>query len=365
MKDDGCILMIAAFGQGRDGMSHASCALRDAWRQKRIGFEAVDFFENGGAGVGVKASDKIKSTIRNRRIAKDLAKEATACYITPKLSPLGFLSCIPYFRLCRKNKLPYTLHFHGRALLGTYQKHILLRPAIKKWISCAHKNIALTPSLQKEMQQLLGGAGDWTAVGNFAGNDMMISAAELEKKRSVYEQKPLQICYLSNVIGSKGIFELMHAVAGDERFSLKIAGGVFPDEQQRFNKILEGSRNMQYLGFLSGQEKRRLLTESAVLVLPTRYPTEAQPISIIEALCMGCAVIATPLPGILDTLGEYPAELIVEKNALSVKAALESVYNEPEKYYEFIKSNMDACHQRFSVEHFAAEIYKNTAVRAD
>jgi len=213
MKDDGCILMIAAFGQGRDGMSHASCALRDAWRQKRIGFEAVDFFENGGAGVGVKASDKIKSTIRNRRIAKDLAKEATACYITPKLSPLGFLSCIPYFRLCRKNKLPYTLHFHGRALLGTYQKHILLRPAIKKWISCAHKNIALTPSLQKEMQQLLGGAGDWTAVGNFAGNDMMAwGAIEAAKERGLRVPEDIAVAGFDNVLYSSLVVPAMTTV---------------------------------------------------------------------------------------------------------------------------------------------------------
>ena len=319
------ILMIAALGKGDDGMSFASCALRDEWIKKGIDLKIVDFFDNGGAGVGVPVSNKIKSTILNKKKARKMIDGCDAVYFTPKLSPFGFLSLVGYYKLCIRKRKPYTLHIHGRALLSTYENNKWIRAKVRKYISNAKSVIALTESLKEEMHTLFG-CGHFDVVGNFAQDEMMLKSGENAIKQEIIKGKPMQICYMSNIIESKGIFELIEAVGSDENYSLKIAGRVFPDEKIRFEKYLKEHKNIEFLGFVSAQQKRDLLLSSAVFCLPTRYPTEAQPISIIEALCMGCFIVATDLPGIVDTLGEnYPSELYVEKDAEEIKKVLSNI----------------------------------------
>ena len=117
---------------------------------------------------------------------------------------------------------------------------------------------------------------------------------------------------------------------------------------------------MEFLGFVTSKQKKKLLMESAVFCLPTRYPTEAQPISLIEALCMGCTIVATDLPGILDTLGEsYPKELFVEKDTQDIKKVLDMIYSDPDSIYEKISANMKSYHESFSLSRFAKKIYES------
>lgn len=352
------ILMIAAFGKGDDGMSFASCRLRDKWQAKGVPILSVDFFENGGSGVGISAINKILATFKNKRLAKSYIKECDAVYFTPKLSPLGHISLISYYKMCIKNAKPYSLHIHGRALIDTYNNHKWLRKSIRKYISKAKTNIALTSKLKEEMESLFG-CGHFDVVGNFAQDEIMLKESEKAKKLKVINGKPMQICYLSNVIESKGIFELIDAVGGDDKYTLKVAGRIFPDEKNRFEAYLKEYKNIEYLGFISAGDKRKLLMESALFCLPTRYPTEAQPITIIEALCMGCIVISTDLPGIVDTLGEdYPSELYVQKDTKDILRALKLLEN-PENMYNDIIKNLEKYQKEFSLSVFAKNIYES------
>lgn len=353
-------MMIAAFGRGDDGMSFASCKLREVWQANGVPIMSVDFFDNGGSGVGVSAINKIKATFINKRLAKRYIKDCEAVYFTPKLSPLGFYSLISYYKMCLKHDKPYALHIHGRALIDTYNNHKWIRKHIRKYISLAHSNIALTQKLKREMRELFG-CGKFDVVGNFALDEMMLKPEEMEQKKQIMSKKPMQICYMSNVIESKGIFELIEAVGGDEKYALKIAGRIFPDEKARFEKCLEEYDNIEYLGFVSSGEKKKLLMESAVFCLPTRYPTEAQPIALIEALCMGCIVAATDLPGIVDTLGEsYPKELFVEKDTEDIRETLDMIYDSPQEMFDKISAHLPEYHKAFSLEKFAEEIYGYT-----
>lgn len=358
MKNDNKkILMIAAFGKGDDGMSFASCMLRDVWIKNNILVSCVDFFDNGGSGVGVSALNKILATFKNKKHAKKQINNNDAIYFTPKLSPLGFISLVGYYKMCIKHKKPYTLHIHGRALIDTYNKNLWIRPIIRKYITSAKCNIALTNKLRDEMCSLFK-CGIFKVAGNFAEDEMMINENEKQQKLDIINSKPIQICYMSNIIESKGIFELICAIGSNDDFILKIAGRIFPDEKTRFENALKEHSNIEFLGFVTSSQKRKLLMESAVFCLPTRYPTEAQPISIIEALCMGCIVIATDLPGIADTLGEnYPLYLYVEKDTKSIKDTLNKILDDPQKAYDEISPYLKYYQAEFSLSIFAQKIY--------
>ncbi len=55
------MLIIGALGDGPDGMSQATIVLRDIWLERGVPLQVVDFFDNGGAGVGVNPFTKIRS----------------------------------------------------------------------------------------------------------------------------------------------------------------------------------------------------------------------------------------------------------------------------------------------------------------
>jgi glycosyltransferase involved in cell wall biosynthesis len=117
----------------------------------------------------------------------------------------------------------------------------------------------------------------------------------------------IQILYLSNMITEKGCFDLARAFLDfpshiKNIYTLKFVGG-FPEmsERTRFLNMISPDSSIEYLGnFIDGEEKKRLYLASHIFCLPTYYPYEGQPISILEAYATGCVVITTMHGGIPD-----------------------------------------------------------------
>jgi glycosyltransferase involved in cell wall biosynthesis len=165
-------------------------------------------------------------------------------------------------------------------------------------------------------------------VPNFA-QDYVFSTIEAidEKFRSVQR---LRILFLSNLIPGKGHLELVEAVRTlEESFSNHIdvdfAGGFeTDDDQKRFLESIAGLRGVKYHGRVSGDAKKRLLSDAHVLCLPTYYPYEGQPICILEAYASGCAVITTDHSGIFDVFSPGVNGYCVEKRSVeSLRQAIQ------------------------------------------
>lgn len=88
----------------------------------------------------------------------------------------------------------------------------------------------------------------------------------------------------------------------------RLAGGIVlghslhrifePAEETYFKKHTEGLRNVVFHGVVGGQDKVYLLNQCHIFSLLSRSPNEGQPISILEAMGNGMAVIATDHAGI-------------------------------------------------------------------
>jgi len=79
-------------------------------------------------------------------------------------------------------------------------------------------------------------------------------------------------------------------VAG--RFCLDAERAEF-EERIRQPDFAHNERLVQYFGFVVGKEKYRLFSQSDCFCLPTYYPVEAHPVSLIEAIAFGLPVITT------------------------------------------------------------------------
>jgi len=108
------------------------------------------------------------------------------------------------------------------------------------------------------------------------------------------------ILFLSRIdIYHKGLDLLMDAfamIAGDfPEVQLVLAGHESSKVADLMHRLPEKLHaRVRYAGFLTGDEKLRLLAGAMVFVLPSRI--EAQPISIIEAMACGKPLVVSDIP---------------------------------------------------------------------
>lgn len=79
-------------------------------------------------------------------------------------------------------------------------------------------------------------------------------------------------------------------------FKLKLCGMLRnQSEKEKLNSWLEGTKNVEYLGFVSEEEKLRLYTEASVFALPSTV--EGVGIVALDAAGYGCNVVITDIGG--------------------------------------------------------------------
>jgi glycosyltransferase involved in cell wall biosynthesis len=164
--------------------------------------------------------------------------------------------------------------------------------------------------------------------------------------------EPWHVLFLSNLIESKGYLEAIEAVAqiAQEGTAIELAlCGEFranPSDDVRVTSApqarelalalirargLEG--RVQLRGTVQGAEKQRALAEAHVFVLPTRYDAEGQPLSVIEAMAHGCAVVATAYRGIPDLVETgVTGALLPSHEPAAIAAALRSIIEAPQAF---------------------------------
>jgi glycosyltransferase involved in cell wall biosynthesis len=144
----------------------------------------------------------------------------------------------------------------------------------------------------------------------------------------------IQILFLSNIIKSKGIIELISAFKQLKHTSiplkLVIAGEFVADKymgeaqiKSSFFQAIADTTNIEYLGTVIGEAKINLLLESDILILPTYYPIEGLPLSIVEAMRAGNAIITTDHNYLKYIIGPQNGLLIKTQSSEAIICALD------------------------------------------
>lgn len=192
-------------------------------------------------------------------------------------------------------------------------------------------------------------------VANFASDDLFRGADEIGAKHA--QGGGLRLLFLSNLLPGKGHVELAAAVAeltaaGQGDFALDMAGSFESDEER--DAFLEGVKalpQIRYHGPVRGAQKQALFASAHIFCLPTYYPYEGQPISILEAYASGCAVMTTDHSGIFDTFTPGLNGYAVEKGSpSSIAEAIRSALADPGQIARFAIQNRDAAERLYRVE---------------
>ena len=308
--------IIAQFPPPIHGLSKAVDTLFNSPLREEFSFSKINLTEN-------------RKFLRN--MIRLICNKSDLFYLTLSQSKMGNLRDLLILAIVHAKKGKCIVHLHG----GYYRK--MVEDELGHWqrrlnykaISRVDRAIVLSESLKYIFQGMM--PDDKIFVVQNCVDDVYVAK---EQKKSTHQDGRRHILYLSNFIESKGYRDVLQMAllekSEEKGYHFDFAGG-FPNEDER--KYFESfviENNLQsivtYHGIVLGSQKIELLRSSDIFILLTKYPKEGQPISILEAMGNGMAIITTAHAGIPDIVSdglngivvpcEYSVRQIYEKMQL-------------------------------------------------
>lgn len=309
-------------------------------------------------------SNGIDSLVRIREVlgfiwqAWRKSRTSDVIYFTISESISGNVKDLFIYLVCFK-KLPQTvIHLHGGAGMRELMKpsNGIIR-VINRFFLQRIGAIIVLGSRHVDIFNSIAPIERIHIVPNFAEDSLFVNEAAIKEKFSQVE--PLRLLFLSNHLPGKGYIELLDAYLSlnseiRARVQLDFAGGFQSDEQKNiFLKLIKNLSSVNYHGVVYGSKKAELFSNAHIFCLPTYYPYEGQPISILEAYASGCAVITTNHSGIFDIFTPNENGYCVDvRSSISISQTIEKAISNPLTLYHMALNNRQAAESLYRTKKF-------------
>lgn len=175
-----------------------------------------------------------------------------------------------------------------------------------------------------------------------------------------------RVAFIGNLVPTKGLYELVEACARTD-VRLDIIG---PGKAEVVSHVrqLAGDKHGKTIfihGRISNPEAIRFMKDVDIIALPTYYPSEAFPISILEAMSLTKMVISCPRAAVKDMLTDLdgkPCGMLVEpKSTDAIVEAIEWCQAHKEKADAMCKKayeKVKTCYSKEVVYNLYRTLYK-------
>ncbi len=284
-------------------------------------------------------------------------------YLTNSQTVVGNLRDLILVAIVALRRKKIVVHLHG----GYYKRLYTDRfGPLQKWgnrllFRSVDKAVVLGHSLRNMFEDVLP-AEKVVVVHNCVASDSLIdNMAFANKVEALKAKSNLTVLYLSNFILEKGWFEVLKVASlckgGPSKVHFLFVGQFYSrkDNYLFFDFVKENrlEKCVEYRGVVFGESKTAILRESDVFILPTRYSREGQPLSIIEAMGNGLAVICTPHSGIPDLVTDGVNGFFLEQqDTAGMKSALDKLFGDRELLARMAVSNRNRVFREFTQERY-------------
>jgi glycosyltransferase involved in cell wall biosynthesis len=296
-----------------------------------------------------------------RLMGKLLRRRPHLVYLT--LSPVGLafyrdLAFIAILKLfgCRR-----AYHLHGRGI-DCAAKTSALRRLMYRWAFAGADVIALCDTATEDVRRIAD-ARRIQILNN--GIEDVFPDLATSARRTPPPSSPVRILFLSNLIAEKGPFVLLEALAELHRagydFVADIAGAWrLRADAERFRSLLEThglAARVKMHGPVHGERKRTLMREASIFALPTYYRFETFPLSILEAMAAGLAVVTTRHAGIPEMIIDGVSGVLVPvKDAAALAKAIKELLDNPTAMHALGQQARSRFEERFTAQAFEARL---------
>jgi glycosyltransferase involved in cell wall biosynthesis len=280
--------------------------------------------------------------------------QANTAYVVCSRSILGFLRDVPIL-LAALLGIRVVVHTHGSDLIGLLNRGGVGRLARALYRCC--EVIVPSSHMVEELRSLP------CRVVHVCENFTLGFDEPAPSVRTASD--PLHVLWNSNVLASKGFREVVEGLRLVREQGLParltVLGRPLSDaeataeEMSEFLEILRVEDWVDIRGPVSPSKAREFVRLCDVVALPSRYPSECQPLAIIEAMCAGREIIVSATSALKATVGSYPAEIVLGDPDSIAAALARAAAPHPERPEELIRAAGQA-QLRFSVERFDREM---------
>ena len=185
---------------------------------------------------------------------------------------------------------------------------------------------------------------------------------------SVPRQPQVQeILFLGRLWREKGAYDLVEATAllaaEFPAVSIVCAGDGDADVLRVRASELGVARNLVFPGWVDGAQKDALLARATIFVLPSYF--EGLPIGVLEAMISGIPVVATPVGGIPEALGDEAGLLVPPGDVAALAAALAALLRDSSLRERMAAAGMRRARAHFSCDEVMArlgEMYRQLGI---
>lgn len=240
-------------------------------------------------------------------------------YITLSSHGAGLIKDSVVVLICRVLRLKHVFHFHNKGV-KQYAK-TLVGAFLYPFVFKKAEVILLSPYLYSDIE----GFVPKDRVHYCPNGIPKIIEQDILQEYKFHERQPLELLFMSNLISSKGIWEVLHAcvlLRNDKMsFHCTIAGGegdVKSEEVLHFIKTHELESIVQYVGRVTDEAKLKVLRKANVFILPTQE--DCFPLVLLEAMQCSLPIISTNEGAIPEIVEENLNGFLVEKNNKQILA---------------------------------------------
>nr|KHD97530.1 hypothetical protein GY22_09365 [Kocuria polaris] len=226
-------------------------------------------------------------------------------------------------------RTPYVIHLHG----GGYREFMAsasrpVRRLVRQYFTGAAEVVALTPSWGQYLITEFGLPVDRLRTipnGTDAPDGELLSSAQ--------DQCPIFV-FVGRLTEPKGVPVLIQAFAGlDATIGaglLLVGGGT---DRQTEAALASAPAGVEVIGWVDHERAMTLMARARAVVLPSR--SENMPLTVLEAMSVGTAVVASRVGGIPEILEDGVEGLLVDPGAPDqLRDALQLLGRNPERAHD-------------------------------
>lgn len=320
-----------------------------------IDVRVYDMYSNPkGSGVLWAVSSILRSALALIRFPFRSAPDVAHVHTSHAFS---FLRAAVYvFTIATLWRCPIILHIHGSSFddfIAT-ESRLLARLQHAVFDRCDHVVV-----LSRYWEAVLEPAVGADKV------EVIPNAVDVDAYSPQYDPPVPRIAFVSNLIDRKGVREFVEGIDHlyatlSSPFEVRIAG----DGPLRtiVEDLVAEHDDVEYLGYVSEEEKREILESASIFVLPTY--AEGLPFAVLEGMAGGNAVVSTRVGAIPELIGDDGGVLVDPGDTDALIRGMRQLITAPTRTNEMGRRNRATARARFdwsTVAEDVLDLYRSAA----
>lgn len=256
---------------------------------------------------------------------------------------------ILYIKFLKKKNKKVLLHFHSGTFPSFYEKQSTKKKRyIKKHLNSVDKIIVLSEKWKQIYSDLIEVRKIHilnNGIKTTEYNNSSIKNFNLVNKNFLF---------LGRLNSNKGIYDLIVAftLLRNKYDDVKlIIAGDGDEELEKIDKIIKDNKlqeNIKILGWINHKEKLEIFKEVGTVVLPSYF--EGFPMTIVEGMAAGCAIISSNVGAIPEIISETEnGFLITPGDTTNLFNNMERIYLDPKLCSAIADNNIKKANLQYDV----------------